>query len=678
MGAAMKKFGIILAILGVALLPVPAAVAATPKADLTPAVEQAIHDMFAVHEYSQVAISPDGNRVAWVESLDTKNGWPSPNSSIYVANAKTGAGRVHVTAAKNGALAAEGDVVWSPNGRQLAFLSDAGHPGQKQLYVVAPGGQARQLTHLTGALSSLSWSPDGRTIAILFIHNAPKTVGPLAAVPRQTGVIGSKVYEQRLALVNVATGAVRQVSPPNLFVYEYDWAPDGKHLAGTAAHGNGDDNWWVNRIYVFNASGSAPHMIYKPPVTLQMGRPRWSPDGRLVAFIGGLMSDQGVIGGDIYTIPASGGDARDVTKDMKASASSLIWSRDSKSILFGEIVDGEAGIARLDLATGHIATLWKGPDRIGSHFFGTSISLSRDGRESAMVRQSFRLPPEVWAGPIGDWHPITSLNKGLKPAWGKAVSLHWTTGAGTVQGWLVYPRDFNPAKHYPMVVSVHGGPAAANMPGWPSRWEYPMVLPPAGYFLLLPNPRGSYGEGEAFTRANVQDFGGGDFRDIMAGVNQAIKTVPIDPQKLGITGWSYGGFMTMWAVSQTHRFRAAVSGAGLADWLSYYGENKIDKWMIPFFGANVYQDPAVYAKSAPIRYITYAKTPTLVLVGEHDAECPAPQSYEFWHALKTLGVPTELVVYPNEGHGFVNPKHNRDVIRRALGWFDSYLKVGTR
>jgi dipeptidyl aminopeptidase/acylaminoacyl peptidase len=224
-----------------------------------------------------------------------------------------------------------------------------------------------------------------------------------------------------------------------------------------------------------------------------------------------------------------------------------------------------------------------------------------------------------------------------------------------------------------MVVSVHGGPAWANLPGWPSRWDYPMALPPAGYFLLLPNPRGSYGAGEAFTRANVKDFGGGDFRDIMAGVDEAIKTAPVDPQKLGITGWSYGGYMTMWAVTQTHRFRAAVAGAGLANWLSYYGENKIDKWMIPFFGANVYEDPAVYARSAPIDFITHVKTPTLVLVGERDAECPAPQSYEFWHALKTLGVPTELVVYPDEGHMFVNPAHNRDVILRSLAWFQSHM-----
>jgi dipeptidyl aminopeptidase/acylaminoacyl peptidase len=192
--------------------------------------------------------------------------------------------------------------------------------------------------------------------------------------------------------------------------------------------------------------------------------------------------------------------------------------------------------------------------------------------------------------------------------------------------------------------------------------------------VLFPNPRGSYGRGEAFVQANVKDFGGGDLRDILAGVDTIAKSYPIDPARVGITGWSYGGFMTMWAVTQTSRFRAAVAGAGLANWQSYYGENSIDQWMIPYFGATVYDDPAVYAKSSPINFIKRAKTPSLVLVGERDGECPAPQSFEFWHALRTLGVQTELVVYPGEGHMFRDPQHQRDAMRRTVEWFDRYLK----
>jgi dipeptidyl aminopeptidase/acylaminoacyl peptidase len=195
-----------------------------------------------------------------------------------------------------------------------------------------------------------------------------------------------------------------------------------------------------------------------------------------------------------------------------------------------------------------------------------------------------------------------------------------------------------------------------------------------GYYVFLPNPRGSYGAGEDFTRANVKDFGGGDLRDTMAGIDVVTKKYPIDPARLGVTGWSYGGFMTMWTVTQTNRFHAAVAGAGIANWQSYYGQNLIDQWMIPFFGASVYDDPAVYEKSSPIRFIKNVKTPTLIIVGERDAECPASQSYEFWHALKTLGVPTQLVIYPGEGHLFIEPKNQADRMDQTVGWFDKYLK----
>jgi dipeptidyl aminopeptidase/acylaminoacyl peptidase len=242
-----------------------------------------------------------------------------------------------------------------------------------------------------------------------------------------------------------------------------------------------------------------------------------------------------------------------------------------------------------------------------------------------------------------------------------------------VQGWLLYPKDYDPSKHYPLVVVVHGGPGASVQPAWPGPFFNTDELSAHGYFVLYPNPRGSFGQGEKFTQANVKDFGYGDFRDILAGVDEVVKTLPIDNNRVGITGWSYGGYMTMWAVTQTNRFRAAVSGAGLFNWLSYYGENDIDEWMIPFFGASVYDDPAVYAKSAPATFIKNAKTPTLVLVGERDGECPAPQSREFWHALKTLGVETQLVIYPNEGHAIQQPDHRRDIMNRMIGWFDQYM-----
>jgi dipeptidyl aminopeptidase/acylaminoacyl peptidase len=229
---------------------------------------------------------------------------------------------------------------------------------------------------------------------------------------------------------------------------------------------------------------------------------------------------------------------------------------------------------------------------------------------------------------------------------------------------------------------VHGGPSSAVTPhyivsaghgiGFDSTFLSELLA--RRYYVFYPNDRGSYGQGEAFTRANVKDFGRGDLRDMLAGVTAVEKAAPVDDARLGLYGHSYGGWFAMWANTQTHRFKAIVAGAGIANWTSYYGENGIDEWMIPFFGASVYDDPKVYRAASPIEFVRQAKTPTLLFVGEHDIECPAPQSLEYWHALKEEGTPVQLIVYPGEGHRFRNPADLRDLRTRVVGWFDEYLR----
>jgi len=528
--------------------------------------------------------------------------------------------------------------------------------------VPAAGGAPHRLTDVKGQLADPQWSPDGRRIAVLFTEGSSQATGALVAYKPDAGVVGETIDEQRIAVVDAAGGALQPVSPKNLYVYEYDWSPDGRQFAAEAAEGSGTNNYWIAQLDVVPAAGGAARSIWKP--ALQIGNPRWSPDGRTVAVIYGLMSDQGSTGGDIYAVPVDGGEARNLTPDMKASANGFVW-RPSGQILMTEDVDGDQGIATLDPASGRITTDWTGPMRLGS------FRVARTGGVSAAIHESPSEPPEVYAGAIGHWTPVTHVNDAIHPLWGRAQSVHWTNEGLRVQGWLIAPRDVEPGRTYPLIVSVHGGPSSANRPGWPVRWN--AVLPSEGYYVFLPNPRGSYGQGEAFTQANVKDFGYGDLRDILAGVNAVAKAAPVDLNRVGLTGWSYGGYMTMWAVTQTHFFKAAVAGAGVANWQSYYGENRIDTWMIPFFGASVYADPSVYARSSPITYITNVRTPTLVLHGDRDSEVPTPQGYEFWHALKTLGVPTELVIYPNEGHAIRKRAHQRDIEERMVAWFDKYL-----
>jgi dipeptidyl aminopeptidase/acylaminoacyl peptidase len=631
-----------------------------------------------IHTFQQVAISPDGTRVAWVAAAQNAAGESIGGSAIYIGDTNSPNSRPsRISALAGGDAGSEDHVAWSPDSKQVAFISDAGTDVQPQLYV-APltNGGARKLTSLTGALADPAWSPDGKSIAFLFTENAPRRADPLLAMAPETGVIADTVFEQRLAVLDLTSGKVTQLSPPDMYVYEFDWSPDSKSFALLAAHGAGDANWYVAELYTLSLATPALNPIYKPH--FQIACPRWAPDGKTIAFISGLMSDEGFIGGDIFVLPAGGGAARNLTPGLPASPSSLYW-RSEGEILFAENIDGEVGFSTVNLSSGKVATLstWAGIITTDEFRSAVSVSLASDRQTSAVIRHSWNQPPEIWAGPVGQWKQMTHSNPPVTLPWGEAKSLHWRSDGMKIQGWLVYPKNYDPSRRYPMVVVVHGGPATAVNTGWPQVFFNTLELSAHGYFVLNPTPRGSLGGGEKFTEANVKDFGYGDFRDILAGVDEVVKTLPVDNDRIGITGWSYGGYMTMWAVTQTQRFKAAVSGAGLANWQSYYGQNDIDEWMIPYFGASVYDDPAVYARTAPITFIRNAKTPTLLLVGQYDGECPAPQSREFWHALKTLGVPTELVIYAGEGHAFVQPDHQQDVMERLLAWFDHYLKPAT-
>lgn len=633
---------------------------AAPPAQLPPAVDAGIRALARTREFSAVAVAPDGRQLAWVGA---------PGATLYVQALGPGgepAGAEHRVGAFHGVR----QPVWSPDSRQLAFLATDAPTGQAEIYIAAANGRhARRITDLRGDLAAPAWSPAGHTLAFLFIPNAPRAPGPLAPMTPPSGVIASHPFEQRLATVAAGGGTVRLITPPRLYVYQFDWAPDGRSFAAIAHTGSGDNNWWVARLYAVERATGAVRTLLRPK--MQIALPRFGPRGRQIAFIGGLMSDEGSTGGDIYLAPAAGGAARDITPGIRCTPTWFTWSGDD--ILFAADVDGQAAIFRLDPASGQRQRLWQAAAAIQGGGWGFGFAASRSGAVTAVIRQSMEQPPEIWAGPIGAWRQVTAVNAGLRPAWGRFQSLIWHDGGERVQGWLLFPRDFSPHRHYGLIVAVHGGPAAANVSSWPRPFFNTSLLSTAGYFVLYPNPRGSFGQGEAFTRANVQDFGYGDLRDIEAGVRRVLATEPVDPDRVGITGWSYGGYMTMWALTHSHLFHAAVAGAGVADWLSYYGENDIDQWMIPYFGASVYADPAVYAKSSPMNYITRVHTPALVLVGDRDGECPAPQSFEYWHALKTLGVPTELVVYPDEGHYIGKPADQRDVLRRTLAWFAKYL-----
>jgi dipeptidyl aminopeptidase/acylaminoacyl peptidase len=664
-------------------------------------IEDVLKGLNRGHSVAAVAVSPDGKRLAWTQG--SREGM-----EILVAPIGDLSKSERVTAAtKPDQHCREGEPVWEPDSNALAFFSDcASANAQDDLYLThLDGSPARRLTDLEGYVHEPAFSPDGTKVAFLYVKGATRPAGALAAMKPPSGVIGEDDVEvQRVAVADANSAspeAPTEVTPADLHAYEFDWSPDSKSLAYIAADPPGENNWWVAKLYTQPVDGSgapkailAPAEVSGPLHGLQIAVPRWSPDGQAIAFIGGLMSDQGSTGGDVWIVSAAGGQPRNLTPNRPSSPAWIAWDGD-EHIYISELAGGNCQLVRMRLqgdrtgagvATSFAAPVFSIPGSVGDGRFELSLSSTADRSLFVFHASSFDHPTEIYeakpeatmASAFDGLTQLSHLNDGIEPAWGKTVSLNWNNESFHVQGWLMLPKDFDPAKKYPLIVEVHGGPAAAVTSHWGGGGGLNAnAFSALGYFVLEPNPRGSYGQGEAFTQANRKDFGYGDLRDILAGVKAAEAKYPIDDSRVGITGWSYGGFMTMFAVTQTNRFKAAVSGAGLSDWLSYYGENSIDQWMIPYFGASVYDDPAVYAKSSAINYIKKAHTPTLVVVGDRDGECPAPQSYEFWHALRDEHVPTQLVVYPNEGHGFVNPAHRRDVMDRAVEWFAKYMPPGS-
>ncbi|HKT41068.1 MAG TPA: prolyl oligopeptidase family serine peptidase [Rhodanobacteraceae bacterium] len=645
-------------------------------------IEQILAQRAKVRHIPAVALSWDGQHLAWLVSHG--------DDAALMLGAWNGQGARAVTLP--GGCRAEG-IRWAPRANELAVLTrckvDPSNtkPIRGAVWLVDANAAKppRKLADIDGFAQDMQWSRDGRHIAFLYVPGATRLPFATASGNPRVGVIGQTgVQVQRVARIAASGGAPELLTPERLYVYEFRASSTGNRIAFIAAEPPGDNNWWTAKLYVQEAHASAtPRLIVDPATVsgplhgLQIALPRWSPDDARILFIGGLMSDRGATGGDIYGVAVSGGKPVDLTEGIDVTPSWFTFLG-ADSLLVNQIASGRTEVSGYTLSgnSARRTRLWfTAPGEIGDGRAALSVSLSvKQPLRIAYAGGSFDQPPEVHAGLLTTAPPpaVTSINKDLVHGWGKAESVEWERGGFRVQGWLMYPANYDPHKTYPMIVYVHGGPAWATMPGWGSGAT---MLSEFGYFVLMPNPRGSFGEGEKYAQAIRNQMGYGDLDDILAGVDKVEKMLPIDDARLGMMGWSYGGFMSMFAPTRTQRFKAVVAGAGISDWQSYYGQNQIDQWMIPFFGASLYDDPAAYAKSSAINYIKNAHTPALIVVGERDEECPAPQSFEYWHALKTLGVPATLVVYANQGHHIANHADEEDIARRTLDWFGKYLSA---
>lgn len=620
----------------------------------------------ALRDYRSLAITAAGDRVAALESMDPGGLPKRPHATVVVRSLAAGKILNEYDPCKS---CNYDHPAWSPNQQSLAFIGADDKAGTATLYV-ATQSTIISVATLKGIANTARWSPDGKQLALLATIGAKKLSGAVEAGARQIGEIGTEEDEQRIALVLADGGALTPISPRGTFVYEYDWTPDGKGFVVISAQGSGDNNWWVATLGHVDAANGSLRTLAAPK--MQMALPRVAPDGKSAAFIGGLMSDFGHVGGDVYTVPLAGGAPINATPGFAGSFNGVAWR--GKQVLGTAMIGADHAVIAIDPAARTNRMLWSGPVSVSR--YGRFV-FSADGAIAASVQEDFEHAPRIMAGPVFRLAAITHDNDDFAPQVA-ASNINWQNDNYRMQGWLLAPRNAVAGKTHPLVVMVHGGPASAWTPRFISEGEQanPVIgeLIRRGYFVFLPNPRGSYGQGAAFGSANVRDFGGGDWRDILAGVDAVEKAAPIDGKRLGLMGHSYGGFMAMWGVTHSQRFKAAAAGGAIANWISYYGQNGIQQWMIPFFGASAYDDPAIYRAASPIESIKAAKTPTLIYVGERDVETPSAQSIEFWHGLRAMGTPTSLVIYEGEGHALRKPENQRDIRARIGGWFDRYLQ----
>jgi dipeptidyl aminopeptidase/acylaminoacyl peptidase len=637
-------------------------------------------DIFDTKALTSAQVSPDGSQVAFVVADAYKDGTPAPKSQVWMVNADGGECRPFT-----GGPRTDSAPRWSPDGEWLAFLSDRlNDKGASELFLLARhGGEARRLFATPSGVGGNTradpfvWSPDGRQIA--YLQSDPETEDEKKAKEQKNDLL---LFERdhkftRLWVVDVTSGATRCVTTGPMQVWEFDWSPDGAQFALIVSDEPYEWSWYHARLATIPAAGGAVTTIYDPSPR-QIAMPLWSPDGQRLAFLQSVWSDRGSVGGDLHLIAPTGGAPRNLSERYPASIHCAAWLPDSQSLITQAVERN--GVAFEEWETGSSAhrRLWAGPVAIADQFWNR-FSSDRTLRTLAVARESPTEPRQIWIAKRAydslAWTQLTHFHAEraeITPTQSRIVK--WAGAGGwEMQGFLLLPEGYDASQRYPLLTWVHGGPTAA----FAHRFWGAM---PQAYFttkglaVFLPNPRGSTGRGLAFAEANVGDMGGQDFHDIMAGIEQLIQDGIADPERLTVGGWSYGGFMTAWAVTQTDRFRAAIMGAGICNWVSFHGTSGLCEWDRLHYRADPYELHSTFEQFAPLTYLHRVKTPTLIVHGENDHDVPVGQGYEFFRALKQHGVPTELRVYPREGHGFSEKAHQREWVEYAAGWLERWLK----
>lgn len=632
-------------------------------------------DLLFLRTPREPSISPDGKWIAYrlVEPPDTSRGVRKFGGDIWIADFEGKLGPRRFAFGRGG----ETSPGWSPDGEWVTFLSDRKEEGVMQLYGMRfGGGEAERWTDFGGGVASYAWSPGGGRVAVI----AREPVPPEAELERKRGlderVVGEGEGFGRLWLVDFETGKTLAMTPDSLHVQSLEWSPEGTAVAMVVSDDPGAEEFHFHARLEVLSMESGERSVLCEGVS---GRPAWSPDGRSIAVEYILRHPEITIGAPVVgVVDVGSGSLRLLGKRHAGALFSPKWLAGGEKLVVLELAGVRAKLAYLSVRDDKVESF---EDLLIPYKYWNAFDVSRDGSRLAALKGSPGSPPELWSierGWLGKKRKLTDLNPWLKErSLPRVKVVRWKSRDGTeIEGVLYLPPDYTEGKLYASVITVHGGPMWAWWLGWHGSWhEWAVPLACRGFVVLLPNPRGSLGYGVGFARASFEDWGGGDFEDILAGADFLIEEGYADPDRMGIGGWSYGGYMSAWAVTRTRRFAAAVVGAGISNLFSFHGTTDVTPtFLSSYFRDVAYKCRDAYGAHSPITYVGQAETPTLILHGEADVRVPLGQGYELYRGMRQLGLPVEFVVYPRERHSFEEIYHQINVVERVIDWFESHLE----
>ena len=641
-------------------------------------------DIVGLRELSGTTISPNGKWAAFVRTVPILESEKSEHRGHIWLVPTDGGEPFQLTNGLNG----DSNPQWAPDSTRLAFVSKRGNDKTQIWVIPITGGEAKQLTHVSNGASNPQWSSDGKRIAFLREEADSEVEEKRKKAKDDRIVMGIDDFEQQhLWMIEVevlddeselrfsltekraeegaSVDKSQRLTVGDFHVSEPCWSPDGNQIVFIATPSpKADDTMFNGTVHVVDIETKNVQKL-----TAHAGgesSPRWSPDGDQIAY---LHSPAGYGQKDLHIISAKGGASTNLTAiQLDRNADLPVWSPDGETLYFIAMDRVRWQLYSTSKIAGEIRQITRGDCVIGE------ISIDGDGDTFMCTRSELYASADVYVGSIhtGEMKRLTKLNPQIENfALGEVRVIQWQSSDGLeIEGLLCLPVGYEAGKNYPLIVEPHGGPRSSRDLGFKPTWHY---FSGEGFAYFAPNFRGGDGYGNDFATANYNDWGGGDYQDIMTGVDFLIKQGIADPDRLIVGGSSYGGYMTGWVITHTDRFKAACNVCGVINLVSFYAQTDIPSFMALYFAGPPSEDLELYRERSPISHVDRVQTPTLILHGEEDIRVPLPQSEEFYAGLKAVGVETVFVKYPREGHSIGEPRHQLDMLKRQLAWYNRYI-----